>query len=156
MVGVGAPLTSSLSVYVGDCQLEVGSVPSAFSRAGGTIQGELALCQRYYYRTTPAAIYTTFSSGWSTASTQFLVVTPLPVIMRTVPTALEQTGTAANYGVFQGSSGVTCSAIPAFYHATTSTILSSFTVASGLTVGQGGVGRTDNSTAGYLGWSAEL
>jgi hypothetical protein len=31
-------------------QLELGNVPTAFSRAGGTIQGELAACQRYYWR----------------------------------------------------------------------------------------------------------
>jgi hypothetical protein len=29
-------------------QLELGSVPSNFSRAGGTIQGELAACERYF------------------------------------------------------------------------------------------------------------
>jgi hypothetical protein len=29
-------------------QFEVGSVPTQFTRAGGTIQGELAACQRYY------------------------------------------------------------------------------------------------------------
>jgi len=29
-------------------QLEIGSVPTHFSRAGGTIQGELVACQRYY------------------------------------------------------------------------------------------------------------
>lgn len=33
-------------------QLEVGRVATPFSRAGGTYGGELALCQRYYYRTT--------------------------------------------------------------------------------------------------------
>jgi hypothetical protein len=137
-------------------QLEVGNQVSPFIRTGGNIQKELAACQRYYYRTTPGAIYTTFSSGWSTSTTQFLVVTPLPVVMRIAPTALEQTGTAANYSVFQGSTGVTCNGVPVAYHGSNNTMVTSFPVASGLTVGQAGVGRTDNSTAGYLGWSAEL
>jgi hypothetical protein len=137
-------------------QVEAGSVATAFQTATGTIQGELSAAQRYYYRVTPGAIYTSFGNGFSNSATVFLINTPFPVTMRIAPTALEQSGTAAQYGVFQGSGGFTNSAVPSFYHSTNSSVVTNFTVASGLTTGQGGFGRTDNSTSGYLGWSAEL
>ena len=49
-------------------QVELGSVATTFSRAGGTIQGELAACQRYYEKsyaqgTDPGTATTTGISG---------------------------------------------------------------------------------------------
>jgi hypothetical protein len=35
-------------IYIAGLQLEIGNVVTSFSRAGGTIGGELSLCQRYY------------------------------------------------------------------------------------------------------------
>jgi len=43
-------------------QLEIGSVPTTFSRAGGTIQGELAAC-KYYYEVCGALYGYAFAAG---------------------------------------------------------------------------------------------
>jgi hypothetical protein len=137
-------------------QLDIGSVALPFRTYAGTIQGELAACQRYYYRKSVPSIFTVIDSGWSQATTSFKVVTTFPVTMRIPPTGIDQSGTAGNYGVFQGSAGITCSAVPSFENATTANAQTNFLVSSGLTTGQGGAGRSDNSTAAFLGWSAEL
>jgi hypothetical protein len=69
-------------------QLEVGSVASAFSRAGSTIGGELALCQRYYYRLTSvgsSSNYQHFGMGQAYSTSAAKVPIFLPVAMRTSP-----------------------------------------------------------------------
>jgi hypothetical protein len=95
-------------------QLEIGSVATAFTRAGGTIQGELAACQRYYYAHVSGntkmfananALSATFAQGYI----QF------PVTMRTSPSALEQNGAPSDYSIrISGASYVLCSAVPTF------------------------------------------
>ena len=145
--------TNSATFYLTGVQLEKGSTATSFDyRPYGT---ELALCQRYYYRTTVGVANAPFGPAWGYLTTQAYATVQYPVSMRDIPSALEQSGTASNYGLFLGATAVTCSAVPAYTYATTQNMLIAFTVASGITVGQGGYARGLVTTA-YLGWSAEL
>ena len=144
--------TNGATWYVTGVQLEAGSTATSFDyRPYGT---ELALCQRYYYRITSSATASRLGIGYNQTTTQMNGLNNFPVTMRTSPTALEQSGTAADYTVFTAGTTV-CSSVPTFNIATTFAAETLFTVASGLTVGQGAAQRAANATA-YLGWSAEL
>jgi hypothetical protein len=78
-------------------QVEAGSVATPFSRAGGTIQGELAACQRYYVRFNSAGnAYTSFGTLLAVNTTTTQGAIPLPVAMRVPPTSVESS-TLATY-----------------------------------------------------------
>jgi hypothetical protein len=90
-------------------QLEAGSTATPFQTATGTIQGELAACQRYYYRftnTTANPSYLGIGTYYST--TTCYIVLQWPVTMRIAPTIatssqtgwLTQAGTQRNSTAF--------------------------------------------------------
>ena len=94
--------------------------------------------------------------GYNYSTTTARCITTFPVSMRIAPTALEQSGTAANYAVNYTGSQTTCSAVPVFGGSgSTNSVMTAFTVASGLTAGQGSFCRIITGGA-YLAWSAEL
>jgi hypothetical protein len=138
-------------------QLEYGSYATPFQTAsGGSIQGELSACQRYYYRQSIQATPNRFGSGWNNQTTAAYILTNFPATMRTSPTALEQSGTAGDYSLVTSGTTVTvCSTVPTIDTANQFQGISIFTVASGLTAGQACLGRPVNTSA-FLGWSAEL
>jgi hypothetical protein len=139
-------------------QLELGSTATTFSRAGGTIQGELAACQRYYYRTSASGANYIFGLAQCYGTTTGGAVIPLPVPMRISPTALEQSGTANHYKAYSSSgAALALTSVPTFAAVVTSQFQAAvnFTVGSGLTGGNVTQFTAANSSA-FLGWSAEL
>ena len=136
-------------------QVEQGSTATAFQTATGTIQGELAACQRYYYRTSSSqSSGYTGSLGSAASSTIGTTVAKLPVTMRTAPTSVDFSTLALDdlAGNSYAVTGVTLSANTG----SGDSILLVPTVASGLTVYRPYALKNNASTAGYLGLSAEL
>jgi hypothetical protein len=135
-------------------QLEAGSVATPFTTATGTIQGELAACQRYYWRNSGSSIYSIYGYGnaYSTVQGEFLI--NFPVGMRVAPTSIEY----ANLSFVLPGTGVTAiTSITVDTNTTTpySTGLVG-NVAAGLTTYRPYFLGNNNSSSGYVGFSAEL
>jgi hypothetical protein len=136
-------------------QLEEGSVATPFSRAGGTIQGELAACQRYYFRATPGGIYSGYASGMATTTTVSYSYMAFPVQMRITPTSIDY----SNIGFGELQNGIVAATSVNLGYAGTASIFGTLVqvnVASGLVQYRAGIIANTNNTAGYLGLSAEL
>lgn len=131
-------------------QLEVGSQATPFQTATGTIQGELAACQRYYVRFGDTTTNATLSIGTSnSAGTVSIQSLSLPVAMRVAPTALDY----ANIRLSDGSTGYTISSASLINGTTLRGNISCAT--SGMTAFR--LTMLDASATGnYVGFSAEL
>ena len=133
-------------------QLETGSVATPFEHR--SYADDLARCQRYYYKLI-ADTGDTFANGYNQNTTATRNILHFPVTMRVAPTALETTGTAANYRVLHGTTVTACSAVPTLNASTVNTGEVQATTASGLTAGQGNA-LESNSNGTYLAFTAEL
>jgi hypothetical protein len=134
-------------------QAENGSVATAFQTATGTIQGELAAAQRYYYRQTASQVYSTFGQGSADATTSNRAIVTFPVTMRIVPTSIDYSNLANFDGVTVVA--VTTAALGATTQST-SRIDVTASVASGLTQFRPYTLLANNSTSAYIGFSSEL
>jgi len=150
----GNPSTQTIT-YSG-VQLEKGAAPSEFEFYD--YGNELRRCQRYYYRQGPYVSGTQrFGSGIITTTSSANILTQFPVTLRSVPTAVEQSGTVGNYGVNNLAVTTACvTTVPTFSNASIDNATTTFTTAATLVAGQACQGVNNSTTTAYLGWSAEL
>jgi hypothetical protein len=142
-------LAATLNNYwqIAGVQLEAGSVATPFEFEDYGIT--LTKCQRYYCRT--GGGYLGVGLAFSTTSTSNYV--KFPTTMRVAPSAVETTGTAANYLQVTSNTGTqTCNSVPVFVRASTDT--------SEIVAGSGSAGLVQGNATfllgSYLGFSAEL
>jgi hypothetical protein len=136
-------------------QAEIGSVATAFQTATGTIQGELAACQRYYYRiSSEGKNYIPINTaGYFESTTKYIARHQHPVAMRTNPTTLDY----ANLSVIDTSGTFYAASSVAIDTNTNNslTMICNFTV-SGATATRFGSVLVNNNTGAYFGVGAEL
>jgi hypothetical protein len=133
-------------------QIDVGSVALPFRTYAATIQGELAACQRYYWRQTANQNYSMFAQGSADSSTLNRLLIQFPVTMRAVPTALDYSS-LANYD------GVTVIAVTLAVFGSQTQSVNTMDIAatsSGLTQYRPYKLLANNSTSAFIGFSAEL
>jgi hypothetical protein len=138
-------------------QLELGSVATIFKRSngsGGTIQGELAACQRYFQQVINGNTQN-IGAGWNYSSSYAMAILYAPVTMRVEPTIAVTSGT--NYYTFERNGGT--DSVNAFFGAANSNPNNTITLRNSTeisgTAGDAGLWFSNNASAN-ISLSAEL
>jgi hypothetical protein len=136
---------------VENVQLEASSTATPFRRNANSIEGELAACQRYYWRAGGDNAYERIAEGFFTTTTIASVVVFNPVTMRVSPVSIEWN----TLGLFDGPGVKTVTNVVQVGGGKNSFAIE-VTIASGGTANRPLQLTTNNSTSGFFGVSAEL
>jgi len=152
--GYAAVGLQNATIDIWGVQVEAGSTATAFQTATGTIQGELAACQRYFYRAGGTNVYETLTSaGAAESTTSAYGIVFYPVTMRTTP-SLTSSGTLANYRILDGPAAYTPTILSLVSASEKSASVSMTT--TGMTSARPTWLTSNNTTNGTLSFSAEL
>jgi hypothetical protein len=145
-------VTNSGSVDFWGWQVENGSTATPFQTATGTIQGELAACQRYYLLVA-SGVGGPIAAAWYPTSTAMSTIVNFPVELRTVPTVVQTTGTGY-YNIYAVAGNDGFNSLTIDIRSSRACLLYNNTEAGG-TAGSTGNCATNNASAS-LALNAEL
>ena len=153
-IQLALPSGTTPTIDIWGLQLEQGSTATAFQTATGSIQGELAACQRYYWQTGLRASRS-FGIAQFVNTVDGLAFVALPVTMRVNPS--NSVSAATDFEVINagGSSAIALTAI-SFGEQSVDGFTANLTTASGMTTGQASLWRSKSAGNATLKVSAEL
>ena len=134
-------------------QVEYGSKATPFQTAsGGSPQAELAMCQRYYWRSTSSTLYAYLGNGQaqSTTATSIQVNNPVPLRVGALTVDWANIGITDAISIQSAVTSLTVSQVNTTSNAVTTD------GSSGLTQYRPYFLSNQNNVAGYIGFGAEL
>jgi len=141
-------------IEVTGVQVDVGSVALPYRSTTGTIQGELAACQRYYYRITGTNNFSNICPAFTDATNNAVTTLTFPVEMRVAPTSIDFSNIRVTN--FSGAAAVTSASVSSAFNGKNNTGINLGVAGTPLTAFAPFVISCNNNAAGYLGMSAEL